>query len=99
MNKKKWKFKLGIILISVSILIFLMLFALPFVSIDTKVKIALTTAFIIGGEVMFWVGTLLIGKDVYLKFKAALKSGEWLEKKKKEVSSEEKDESLPKSNQ
>jgi hypothetical protein len=81
MGKKKWKLKLGIILISVSVVIFLLLFALPFVSMDTKVKIALTTAFIVVGEVMFWVGTILIGKDVYLKFKAKLKSGEWLEKK------------------
>ena len=88
MDKKKWKLKLGLTLISVSVAIFLMLFALPFVSINTKVKIALTTAFIIGGEVMFWVGTLLIGKDVYLKFKAKLKSGEWLEKKKEDTNGE-----------
>ena len=88
MDKKKWKLKLGITLISVSVAIFLMLFALPFVSMDTKMKIALTTAFIIGGEVMFWAGTLLIGKDVYLKFKAKLKSGEWLEKKKEDTNGE-----------
>lgn len=88
MDKKKWKLKLGIILISVSVAIFLMLFALPFVSMDTKVKIALTTAFMIGGEVMFWVGTILIGKDVYLKFKEKLKSGEWLEKKKDDANGE-----------
>ena len=82
MDKKRWKFKLGIILISVSVAIFLMLFALPFVALDTKVKIVLTTVFMISGEVMFWVGTILIGKDVYRKFMAKLKSGEWLEKKK-----------------
>ena len=83
------KFKLGIILISVSVLFFLILFALPFVSMVTKVKIALSTTLIVVGEVSFWVGTLLIGKDVYLKFKAQLKSGEWLEKKKKDVNDKE----------
>lgn len=83
MVKKKWKFKLGIILISVSFLIFLMLFALPFVHIETKIKIAISTALMISGEVMFWVGTILIGKDVYIKFMAKLKAGEWLEKKNK----------------
>ncbi len=82
MDKKRWKFKLGIILLSVSVAIFLMLFALPFVALDTKVKIVLTTVFMISGEVMFWVGTILIGKDVYRKFMAKLKSGDWLEKKK-----------------
>jgi len=82
MDKKRWKFKLGIILLSVSVAIFLMLFALPFVPLDTKAKIVLTTVFMISGEVMFWVGTILIGKDVYRKFMVKLKSGDWLEKKK-----------------
>ena len=82
MDKKKLKFRLGIILISVSVLFFLIIFALPFVSLNLKFKVALTTTLIIVGEVSFWVGTLLIGKEVYKKFMANLKSGEWLEKKK-----------------
>jgi hypothetical protein len=84
MDKKKLKLKLGFILISVSIVFFLTLFSLPFVSMDTKVKIALSTILIIVGEVSFWVGTILIGKEVYLKFKEKLKSGVWLEKKKED---------------
>jgi len=84
MDKKKLKFRLGIILISVSVLFFLIIFALPFVSLNLKFKVALTTTLIIVGEVSFWVGTLLIGKEVYKKFMANLKSGEWLEKKKEE---------------
>ena len=82
MTKKKWKLKIGITLISVSVAFFLIIFALPFVSMDLKVKIALTSILVVVGEVSFWVGTILIGKDVYLKFKEKLKSGEWLEKKK-----------------
>jgi hypothetical protein len=82
MDIKKWKFRLGIILIFVSVMIFLMLFALPFLSMDLKIKIGLSTSFIIAGEVAFWIGIILIGKEVYLKLKAKLLSGEWLEKKK-----------------
>jgi len=85
MNKKKWKLKIGITLISISVAFFLIIFALPFVSMDLKVKIALTSVLVVVGEVSFWVGTILIGKDVYLKFKEKLKSGEWLEKKKKDT--------------
>ncbi len=84
MDKKKLKFRLGIILISVSVVFFLIIFALPFVSMDLKVKVALTTTLVVIGEVSFWVGTLLIGKEVYKKFMAKLKSGEWLEKKKED---------------
>jgi hypothetical protein len=77
---KKWKLRLGIILISISVVIFLMLFALPFLSITMAVKIALSTAFLVAGEVLFWLGIVSIGKDVYLKFKARLRSGEWMKK-------------------
>ena len=85
MDKKKLKFRLGIILISVSVAFFLIIFALPFITMNLKVKVALTTTLVVVGEVSFWVGTLLIGKEVYKKFMANLKSGEWLEKKKKET--------------
>jgi len=88
MDKKKLKFRLGIILISISVLFFLIIFALPFISINLKVKVALTTTLIVVGEVSFWVGTILIGKEVYKKFMAKLKSGEWLEKKKEDKDNE-----------
>jgi|WetSurMetagenome_2_1015567.scaffolds.fasta_scaffold297521_2 hypothetical protein len=82
MEKKKWLFKFGIILISVSVLFFLFLFALPFVTLDIKLKIVLSTALLVVGEVSFWLGTILIGKDVYLKFREKLRLGEWFGKKK-----------------
>ncbi|HEY3389214.1 MAG TPA: transporter suffix domain-containing protein [Prolixibacteraceae bacterium] len=84
MDIKKLKFRLGIILISVSVTFFLIIFALPFIPLNLKVKVALTTTLVIVGEVSFWVGTILIGKEVYKKFMAKLKSGEWLEKKKED---------------
>jgi len=91
MDKKKLKFRLGIILISVSVAFFLIIFAIPFIPMNLKVKVALTTTLVIVGEVSFWVGTLLIGKEVYQKFMAKLKSGEWLEKKKDETDDRLKD--------
>jgi hypothetical protein len=82
MEKKKWKFKLGIVLILISVIIFLTLFAMPFIPIGTKSKITISTVLIISGETMFWVGTILIGKEVWNKYKSYLKSGEWLNRKK-----------------
>lgn len=84
MDKKKLKFRFGITLISISVTFFLIIFALPFIPMDLKFKLALSTTLVVVGEVSFWVGTILIGKDVYLKFKEKLKSGEWLEKKKED---------------
>ena len=74
----------GFALIANIILESMSLHGQPFISMNLKVKVALTTTLVIVGEVSFWVGTLLIGKEVYKKFMANLKSGEWLEKKKKE---------------
>ena len=63
MDKKKLKFRLGIVLISVSVAFFLIIFAMPFIPMNLKVKVALTTTLVVVGEVSFWVGTLLIGKE------------------------------------
>lgn len=84
MDFKKWKLRIGIVMISISVACFLFLLAVPFLPVGSKFKITLTTVLIVVGEIMFWVGTILIGKDVYLKFKEKLKSGEWLNKKKEE---------------
>ena len=78
------KFRLGIVLISVSVASFLIIFALPFLSMNLKFKVALTTTLVVIGEVSFWVGTLLIGKEVYKKFMEKLKSGELFGKKKED---------------
>ncbi len=82
MAKKNLKIKIGIILISVSVIIFLSLFAMPFIHLETKFKITLSTVLAIFGEAIFWIGTVLIGKEVWTKYKSYLKSGEWLNKKK-----------------
>jgi cytochrome c biogenesis protein CcdA len=82
MEKKNWKFKLGIILLIISVIIFFALFVMPFISMGTKIKITISTVLIIAGEVLFWTGTLLIGKEVWNKYKSYIKSGDWLNKKK-----------------
>lgn len=84
MDFKKWKFRVGITLILISVPLFLFLLAIPFLPMGPKFKITLSTVVIVGGEVMFWAGTLMIGKDVYNKFKEKLTSGEWLGKKKED---------------
>lgn len=81
MVRKNLKIKIGIILISISVIMFLILFSVPLVHMQTKLKITFSTVLIILGELCFWVGTLLIGKEVWNKYKTYIKSGEWLRKK------------------
>lgn len=80
---QKIRLRIGMILIIISVLIFLTLFLVPFLGIDLKFKLSVATALAITGEIFYWIGVLLIGREAWKKYKAFLKSGSWLEKKKK----------------
>lgn len=69
---QKFKFRFGLLLILVSIPVFLSLFSLPFLPVETKIRILLAPVLLVAGELMFWLGIILIGKDVYLGFKAKI---------------------------
>ena len=81
MNCKKIKYRFGLVVILTSIIIFFILFSVPFLSVNLKTKLALTPVLLAVGEVLFWLGIVLIGKDVYLNLKTKLKSGQWPGKK------------------
>lgn len=87
LKEKNWKFKLGLGLIIFSIPLFLSLPLIPFLSLDNKTKITLTTIVFITAEVTFWSGGLLLGKDLFTKYKAYLNPRNWFKKK---VETEEK---------
>ncbi len=69
---QKLRYRLGLLLILVSIPVFLSLFSLPFLPVETKVRILLAPVLLVTGELMFWLGIILIGKEVYVSFKAKL---------------------------
>lgn len=54
----------------------------PFLGINLRLKLSVSTALAVAGEIMYWTGTLMIGKEVWRKYKEWLKSGKWLENKK-----------------
>ncbi len=79
--QKNWKFKTGIALIIVSTLFFLSLVGVPFLSVTGKVKITLSTILLILGELTFWTGGLLLGKELLNKYKVYLNPKNWRRKK------------------
>lgn len=81
MPKKNWKLKLGLILIIVSIPLFLSLPLIPFLEIENNQKITLTTVVFITAEVLFWSGGLLVGKELFQKYKSKLNPKNWFKKK------------------
>jgi len=81
MIKKNWKFKVGLFLLILSIILFLSLPLLPFLKIDTKIKISITTITFITAEITFWTGGILLGKEIFSKYKSYLNPKNWFKKK------------------
>ena len=84
MMKKNWKIKLGLVLVIVSVFLFLFLFSIPFLNFETEFKVKLSTVIFILAEVLFWSGGLLLGKELFTKYKSYLNPKNWLKKKQAE---------------
>ncbi len=81
MKNANWKIKTGIILMIVSIPVFLVAFLVPFLNIDGKQKVTFTTILLIVAEVLFWSGGLLVGKELFTKYKSYMNPKNWFKKK------------------
>jgi len=77
MNKGNWKLRVGIFLMIVSVPLFLVLPVMPFLDLDGKTKITLSTIFLISGEVLFWAGGLLVGKELFTKYRSYFNPKTW----------------------
>lgn len=77
MKNKNWKIKLGIILVIVCIPFFLLIPVIPFLELESRAKITISTTLLVIGEVLFWAGGLLLGKELFSKYKARLNPKNW----------------------
>jgi hypothetical protein len=93
MKKYNWKFKLGIISMALSVIFFLSIpIVVPFLNFDTKTKVTISTVLLIIGEITFWGGGLLVGKELFSKYKAYFNPKNWFKKKSEEDIKEEESE-------
>lgn len=83
MKKTNWKLRLGLILIIVSIPLFLSLPFIPFLNLENNQKLTFTTIVFISAEVLFWSGGLLVGKELFQKYKSRLNPITWFKKRSK----------------
>ena len=81
MKKKNWKLRLGLILIIISIPLFLSLPFIPFLNLESNKLLTITTVVFISAEVLFWFGGLLVGKELFQKYKSHLNPKNWFKKK------------------
>jgi len=75
--KKTTKFKIGLVLLGISIVAFLLLPVIPFLDIEKGMKYAVSTGLFIFAEITFWVGGILMGKELFDKYKSLLNPKNW----------------------
>ncbi len=72
--------KLGLLLVALSFMLYGGILLVPFTPFATATKAAITTGLIITGEISFWLGALLLGKEIVAKYKRYLNPLQWFKK-------------------
>ncbi len=81
-NSKNWQIKMGIFLMIFSGVFFVATFIIPLFDLPVKTKVIASTTSLILMEVVFWSGGLLVGKELFLKYKNRLNPKNWRRKNK-----------------
>lgn len=66
----KW---LGLGLIALALLFIPLIPVVPFMPLESKAKAALVAFFVVGGQVLTWIGAALVGKELVQKYRGQLK--------------------------
>ena len=53
----------------------------PLLEVDNKTKITISTVLLVIGEILFWAGGLLVGKELFTKYKSYFNPKNWFKKK------------------
>ncbi|MFN8258963.1 MAG: transporter suffix domain-containing protein [Bacteroidales bacterium] len=80
-KNKSRKFKAGIVFILISIVLFTFLTVVPFVPLDKEIRIIVGTTSFVLAEVLFYLGSFLVGKEYYSRYKYWLNPLNWFRKK------------------
>lgn len=80
MRQKNSQIKIGIFLMIFSGVFFAATLIIPFFDLPTKTKVAASTISFILMEVVFWAGGLLVGKELFTKYKKQFNPVNWFKK-------------------
>ena len=68
---------IGIMLLVLSTIVEAMILAVPFMSFSIAIKTGIISAMLITGNVLWWIGVPLVGKEVVAKYKKYLNPRTW----------------------
>lgn len=81
MTNKNGRIKLGIFLMVFSGVFFAATLVIPTFDLPVKTKVIASSASLILMEIVFWLGGLLVGKELFTKYKKQLNPKNWFKKK------------------
>ncbi len=81
-NPGNFRIKLGVFLMVFSGVFFAFVFIIPLLELNTRAKVVGATASYIMMQVVFWVGGLLAGKEIFTRYKNKLNPMNWFKKGK-----------------
>lgn len=79
--KRSRFFKWGIVLLIICVVAFLAIPVVPFLSIGNGAKVTIAAVLFVIGEATFWVGALLVGKELLAKYTSQLNPKNWFKRK------------------
>lgn len=81
--------KIGIYLIFLSFVPYLSIFIVPFLPLSGTAKAASISILVVMGEIMFWGGGIIVGKEVVSKYRRYFNPRNWFADKTKPQSEPE----------
>ena len=78
--KKPLVYKIGMFLIISSFIIWVMPVGIPFLPLSSKVKVISITSCLVLAEVTFWIGAIMVGKEVAGKIRKYFNPKNWRRK-------------------
>lgn len=97
-NKKNWHIKLGIFLMVFSGVFFAMTLIIPMLDLSTRTKVFAASASFIMMEVVFWTGGLLVGKELFARYKKRLNPASWFKIRRRRACNTTADSPLTRNN-
>lgn len=61
--------RIGVILIILSVGLWVAILLVPYLPFSTAVKLLISSSLIVLAEILFWVGGIILGKEVMKKYK------------------------------
>jgi hypothetical protein len=61
-------------------LLYASLIVIPFLKIPVSIKLGVTPVVVIIGEIIFWIGGILVGKEIISKYKKYINPLNWLKR-------------------